>query len=135
MDDGLGEEKEQTYVWRVLAVNETVTVPAGTFTNAIRIERDRPDKEGKLRTYWLVPGIGKVKETASGSRSSSLTTSRSSPLTEGTSVRALLHLPAGLEAGPPVNILSLRVPGFSGPEALCTLRRYQRLAPWPWRSL
>jgi hypothetical protein len=61
-DTGLVEEKEQTYVWRVLAVNETVTVPAGTFTNAIKVQRDRPDKEGKVRTYWLVPGIGKVRE-------------------------------------------------------------------------
>lgn len=62
MDDGRVEEKERTYVWRVLAVNETVTVPAGTFTNAIRVQRDRPDKEGKERLYWLVPGLGKVKE-------------------------------------------------------------------------
>jgi hypothetical protein len=61
-DSGLVVEKEQTYVWRVLAVNETVTVPAGTFTNAIKVQRDRPDKTGKERTYWLVPGIGKVKE-------------------------------------------------------------------------
>jgi hypothetical protein len=60
--DGTVEEKDRTYVWKVMAVNETVTVPAGTFTNAIRVQRDRPDKEGKERTYWLVPGIGKVKE-------------------------------------------------------------------------
>ncbi|HEX8702059.1 MAG TPA: hypothetical protein VF815_24730 [Myxococcaceae bacterium] len=63
LDDGTVEEKDKTYVWTVKSVNETVTVPAGTFTNAIRVERDQPDKEGKLRTYWLVPGIGKVKET------------------------------------------------------------------------
>jgi hypothetical protein len=62
LGDGTVEEKERTYVWRVLAVNETVTVPAGTFTNAIKVQRDRPDKEGKERVYWLVPGIGKVKE-------------------------------------------------------------------------
>jgi hypothetical protein len=62
LDDGTEEAKDKTYVWTVKAVNETVTVPAGTFTNAIRIERDQPDKDGKLRTYWLVPGIGKVKE-------------------------------------------------------------------------
>jgi hypothetical protein len=61
-DDGTTEEKERTYVWRVLAVNETVTVPAGTFTNAIKVQRDRPDKAGKERVYWLVPGLGKVKE-------------------------------------------------------------------------
>lgn len=62
LDDGTVEEKDRTYVWRVLAVNETVSVPAGTFTNAIKVQRDRPDKEGKERVYWLVPGIGKVKE-------------------------------------------------------------------------
>lgn len=61
-DDGSVDEKDQTYVWRVLSVNETVVVPAGTFTNAIKIQRDRPDKSGKERTYWLVPGVGKVKE-------------------------------------------------------------------------
>jgi hypothetical protein len=62
MDDGTVEERDRTYLWRVLAVNETVTVPAGTFTNAIKVQRDRPDKAGKERIYWLVPGIGKVKE-------------------------------------------------------------------------
>jgi hypothetical protein len=62
LDDGTVEEKNRTYVWRVLAVNETVTVPAGTFTNAIKVQRDRPDKAGKERVYWLVPGVGKVRE-------------------------------------------------------------------------
>lgn len=61
-DDGSVEEKDQTYVWRVVAENETVVVPAGTFTNAIKVQRDRPDKTGKERIYWLVPGVGKVKE-------------------------------------------------------------------------
>lgn len=61
-DDGTVDEKDKTYVWRVVAVNETVVVPAGTFTNAIKIQRDRSDKEGKERVYWLVPGVGKVKE-------------------------------------------------------------------------
>ncbi|MDC0714969.1 hypothetical protein POL68_41355 [Stigmatella sp. ncwal1] len=62
LDDGSQEEKERTYTWRVVAVNETVTVPAGTFTNALKVLRDRPDKDGKERIYWLVPGVGKVKE-------------------------------------------------------------------------
>jgi hypothetical protein len=61
-DDGTVETKDRTYVWRVVAVNETVTVPAGTFSNAIKVQRDRPDKEGKERTYWLVPGLGKLRE-------------------------------------------------------------------------
>ncbi|ATB37455.1 lipoprotein [Cystobacter fuscus] len=63
-DDGTPEDKDKTYVWRVVGVNETVTTPAGTFTNAIRLERKRGDKvkPDDDRTYWLVPGIGKVKE-------------------------------------------------------------------------
>lgn len=56
------ESKEKVYVWTVEAVNETVTTAAGTFPNAIRLKRTRADKESKDRTYWLVPGIGKVKE-------------------------------------------------------------------------
>ncbi|MFY0574568.1 hypothetical protein ACN28S_09610 [Cystobacter fuscus] len=63
-NDGTLEDKDKTYVWRVVGVNETVTTPAGTFTNAIRLERKRGDKvkPDDDRTYWLVPGIGKVKE-------------------------------------------------------------------------
>jgi hypothetical protein len=63
-DDGTLEDKDKSYVWRVVGVNETVTTPAGTFTNAIRLERKRGDKvkPDDDRTYWLVPGIGKVKE-------------------------------------------------------------------------
>jgi hypothetical protein len=56
------ETKEKVYVWTVEAVNETVTTSAGTFPNAIRLKRTRSDKESRDRTYWLVPGIGKVKE-------------------------------------------------------------------------
>lgn len=56
------QEDEKTYVWRVAGV-ESVTVPAGTFPEALKIERVRPDKPEKLRTYWLVEGVGKVKET------------------------------------------------------------------------
>jgi hypothetical protein len=61
--DGSTDDKDKTYVWRVMGVNETLTTPAGTFTNAVRLLRERGDKEGQERTYWLVPGIGKVKET------------------------------------------------------------------------
>ncbi|XXF75902.1 hypothetical protein P2318_22965 [Myxococcaceae bacterium GXIMD 01537] len=59
------EVKGRTYVWVVEKVNDTVTVPAGTFTNATKLVRTRLDKEGnpsKERTYWLVPGVGKVRE-------------------------------------------------------------------------
>jgi hypothetical protein len=59
---GETETKEKTFVWRVAAVGETVTTPAGTFTDAVRLVREREGKEGKDRTYWMVPGVGKVKE-------------------------------------------------------------------------
>ncbi|OJT23645.1 hypothetical protein BO221_16755 [Archangium sp. Cb G35] len=62
LGDGSTEDKDKTYIWRVEAVNETVVTPAGTFTNVIRIKRERGDKENQERTYWLAPGIGKVKE-------------------------------------------------------------------------
>ncbi|QRO00571.1 hypothetical protein JRI60_16800 [Archangium violaceum] len=62
-DDGEVKDQDKTYIWSVEAVNETVTTPAGTFTNAIQVKRKRGDKQGDERTYWLVPGIGKVKET------------------------------------------------------------------------
>ena len=64
-DDGTLDDKDKTYVWRVLGVNETVTTPAGTFTNALRVERKRGDKlkPDEDRVYWLVPGVGKVRET------------------------------------------------------------------------
>lgn len=62
---------KKKYTWSVVAVNETVTTPAGTFSNAIRLQRKREDKAEPVRTYWLVPGIGKVKET--GERTEELT--------------------------------------------------------------
>lgn len=61
-DGTVTEEPEKPYRWRVTAVNESVTVPAGTFPNALRVERDRSDKTVNPRIYWLVPGVGKVKE-------------------------------------------------------------------------
>lgn len=66
--DGSSEDKDPTYAWKVVALNETVTTKAGTFTNAIKVQRDKLNDEGevkddKRRTYWLVPGVGKVLET------------------------------------------------------------------------
>lgn len=62
---------KKKYTWSVEAVDETVTTPAGTFTHAIRLQRKREDKAEPVRSYWLVPGIGKVKET--GERTEELT--------------------------------------------------------------
>jgi len=61
-DGSVTEAPERPYVWTVKGVNETVSVPAGTFNNALRVERTREDKSDTLRIYWLVPGVGKVKE-------------------------------------------------------------------------
>jgi hypothetical protein len=49
--------KDET--WTVEAVDESVTVPAGTFT-ALRIRKTTSGDADK--TYWFVKGVGKVKE-------------------------------------------------------------------------
>jgi hypothetical protein len=46
--------------WTVRSVAESVTVPAGTFDNAVVFEKLGSDT---LKTYWYVPNVGKVKET------------------------------------------------------------------------
>ena len=45
--------------WRVDSVGQTVTVPAGTFDNAIVLART---SDGSEKFYWFVAGVGKVKE-------------------------------------------------------------------------
>jgi len=45
--------------WTVVSSEESVTVPAGTF-DAVVLQKAGGTK---LKTYWYVPGIGKVKET------------------------------------------------------------------------
>jgi hypothetical protein len=47
--------------WSCDAVNETVTVPAGTFS-AVRITRTDTSSGGSAKTQWFVPGVGKVRE-------------------------------------------------------------------------
>lgn len=59
------ETKDRTYEWSSAPETQPVVVPAGTFTNAIRVTRTKINKDGiatDARTYWLVPGVGKVKE-------------------------------------------------------------------------
>ncbi|WNG19967.1 hypothetical protein [Cystobacter fuscus] len=46
-------------LWKVISLGESVTVPAGTF-QAIVV---RKTGTSKIKTYWFVRGIGKVKET------------------------------------------------------------------------
>lgn len=60
--DGTVETKQRSYHWEVLAKDEAVSVPAGTF-KALKVLRTRADDPTKTRTYWLVPGVGKVRET------------------------------------------------------------------------
>jgi hypothetical protein len=45
--------------WTVDGVNQTVTVPAGTFSAIVLIKVGGSSP----KTYWYVPGVGKVKET------------------------------------------------------------------------
>ncbi|NOK06022.1 MULTISPECIES: hypothetical protein [Myxococcus] len=67
LGDGSKDQKDPTYIWKVLESGVTVTTRAGTFTNAVKIQRDKVNnngevKQNKTRFYWLVPGIGKVRE-------------------------------------------------------------------------
>jgi len=56
------------YESTVVSIRETVTVPAGTFDNCIKVERvnvaDGADQETKI--YWFAPGVGKIKEQTVG---------------------------------------------------------------------
>lgn len=58
---GATAEKVQIYRFTVVAVGVQVTVPAGTFT-CLQVDRLRVDKLEPKRTYWLAPGVGKVRE-------------------------------------------------------------------------
>jgi hypothetical protein len=45
--------------WSVDAIDQLITVPAGTFKAIVFIKAGG----STLKTYWYVPGVGKVKET------------------------------------------------------------------------
>jgi hypothetical protein len=47
--------------WTILSACQSVTVPAGTFT-AVYIQKVSATG-GSAKTYWYVPGVGKVKES------------------------------------------------------------------------
>ncbi|WP_052546547.1 hypothetical protein [Enhygromyxa salina] len=64
--DGAGlnpKYEPRGHSYEVLAINESVTVPAGTF-NCIKIERIRTvgTTAGERVLFWNAPGIGKVRE-------------------------------------------------------------------------
>jgi hypothetical protein len=51
--------EEERDSWTVDGVEQVVTVPAGTFSAIVL----RKAGGSTLKTYWYVPGVGKVKET------------------------------------------------------------------------
>ena len=50
--------------WTVDAVDEEITVPAGTFT-CLRLHRVGADVGQSDKTYWFAAGVGKIRETGS----------------------------------------------------------------------
>lgn len=56
---GAAQTQEARDVWKVDAVDQSVTVPAGTFKAIVLIKSGGTSQ----KTYWYVPGVGKVKET------------------------------------------------------------------------
>lgn len=74
-------ESDKSYHWQVEGV-ETITVPAGTFEDAVRLRRvTAGSNETKL--YWYARGVGKILEQ----------------LVEGTTVLREEHLMGGWEIG------------------------------------
>lgn len=59
--NGETKEKDKVFVWKVVEVDVPVTL-GGNGYKAIKVLREREDKSGHERLYWLVPGIGKVRE-------------------------------------------------------------------------
>jgi hypothetical protein len=59
-----GATKTQTKAdtWTVEAVNESVTVPAGTFS-CIRLHRVGTEAGSADKRYWFARGVGKIKES------------------------------------------------------------------------
>ncbi len=57
-------EFAKTEEWVVGAI-ESVTVPAGTFDDAVRIHRTTVTTATE-KTYWFAPGVGKIREVGKG---------------------------------------------------------------------
>lgn len=57
---------DKSETWTVLAVDEEVTVPAGTFC-AMKLRKQSTGATGSSdKMYWFARGIGKVKEESTG---------------------------------------------------------------------
>lgn len=54
----------KTESWQVRAVDEELTVPAGTFS-CLHVYRSN-DGTGAMKEYWFARGVGKVKEVGGG---------------------------------------------------------------------
>ena len=67
LGDGTKEDSDPTYNWRVVEKGLTLQTKAGTFTDVIKVQRDKLNdagevKQDKVRIYWLAPGVGKIRE-------------------------------------------------------------------------
>jgi hypothetical protein len=64
IDPATGESKSasKSETWTVEAVDEPVTVPAGTFA-CLRLRRVGSDAGAADKRFWFARGVGKVKET------------------------------------------------------------------------
>jgi len=62
-----GKTKQEFVMWTVEAIDDVVSVPAGTFT-CIRVRRHHSSSKNPAdEVAWYAKGIGKVKETGVGS--------------------------------------------------------------------
>jgi hypothetical protein len=64
--DALGQNpvvEARGHTYEVMAIDEPVTVPAGTF-DCVKVERVRTlgAEAGSLAWFWFAPGVGKVRE-------------------------------------------------------------------------
>jgi hypothetical protein len=62
--EGLNPEVEaRGHTFEVLAIDEQITVPAGTF-DCVKVERKRTlgAEAGELVWFWYAPGVGKIRE-------------------------------------------------------------------------
>lgn len=55
---------EPTIVYSVISTNETLTVPAGTFTNCLKMRRNHTDEAPPFDNewYWVKPGVGLIRQ-------------------------------------------------------------------------
>lgn len=63
---GLSTSTPTTERWTVVAIDEAVTVPAGTFT-CLHLRRVEPST-GSTKDYWFASGVGKIRELGASGR-------------------------------------------------------------------